>query len=307
MRTDIRPLQGALRTALPELQLTEDAPLSACTTLRLGGPADLLAEPSDEASLGRLLREAASFGVPVTVIGRGSNLLVRDGGIRGLVIRVASAMRDLSVNGETLSAEAGASLAETAALAQRSGLAGLAFASGIPGAVGGGTVMNAGAYGGELKDAITAVEGLRMDGTPFRYAGDEMGFGYRHSRLQDEGGIVTRVSFRLAPGDPKTIAAEMNELNERRRAKQPLDVPSAGSTFKRPEGHFAGALIEQCGLKGYAVGGARVSEKHAGFLVSTGGSAADFEALMDHVARVVLEETGIRLEPEIRILGEAPQ
>ena len=292
---------------LPGVRMTPDAPLSACTTLRLGGPADLLAEPSSPEETAALFRAADELGIPVTVIGRGSNLLVRDGGVRGLTIRIAQGMRGLSVDGNTLTAEAGASLAETAALAQRSGLAGLAIVSGIPGAVGGGTVMNAGAYGGELKDVITWVEGVRPDGIAFSYSGGEMAFDYRTSRLQREPGVVTRVRFALTPGDPKAIAAEMNELNERRRAKQPLDVPSAGSTFKRPEGHFAGALIEQCGLKGYAIGGAQVSEKHAGFLVSAGGTAADFEALMAYVKYTVWAKTGVRLEPEVRIIGEEAQ
>lgn len=291
----------------PGVKMTPDAPLSACTTLRLGGPADLLAEPANADELAKLFRTAAELDVPVTVIGRGSNLLVRDGGIRGLTIRIAQGMRKLSVDGCELTAEAGASLAEAAALAQRNGLAGLAFASGIPGAVGGGTVMNAGAYGGELKDVIARVEGIRPDGSAFSYSGNEMAFGYRTSRLQSEKGVVTRVTFALTPCDPAAIAAEMNELNERRRAKQPLDVPSAGSTFKRPEGHFAGALIEQCGLKGFAIGGARVSEKHAGFLVSTGGTAADFEALMAYVRCVVWAKTGVRLEPEVRVIGEEAQ
>ena len=303
----VRAWTAEMMNRLPGVKMTSDAPLSVCTTLRLGGPADLLAEPASAEEIADLLRVAKEFDVPVTVIGRGSNLLVRDGGVRGLVIRLAQGMRKLSLEGNTIVAEAGASLAEVAALAHRSGLAGLAFASGIPGAVGGGTVMNAGAYGGELKDVISKVEGVDPDGSPFTFDGSEMAFGYRTSRLQHEPGIVTRVTFTLTPGDPKAIAAEMNELNERRRAKQPLDVPSAGSTFKRPEGHFAGALIEQCGLKGYAIGGARISEKHAGFLISTGGTAADFEALIVYVRCVVWAKTGVRLEPEVRIIGEEAQ
>ena len=299
-----RQLAEKLRECLPGLKLTERAPLSCCTSLRLGGPADLLAEPSSQEELQAVLTLAGETGTPVTVIGRGSNLLVRDSGVRGLVIRIAQRMRELSVEGCDLTAQAGASLSEAAALAQRNGLAGLAFASGIPGAVGGGAVMNAGAYGGELKDVVLWVEGIGPDGAVFRRAGTEMGFGYRASRLQDEGGIVTRVGFRLRPGDPKEIAAEMAELNERRRARQPLELPSAGSTFKRPEGHFAGALIEGCGLKGFRLGGAQVSEKHAGFLVNVGGTARDFENLMNHVRRVVLEETGVALTPEVRVIGE---
>ena len=278
--------------------------MASCTTLRLGGPADLLAEPAGADEIRILLREAADAGIPVTVIGRGSNLLVRDGGIRGLVIRIGRGMRAITRDADTLTAEAGASLAELARAAAENSLDGLAFAAGIPGTVGGGLVMNAGAYGGELGDVCAWVEGLRDDGTPVRYTAEEMDFAYRHSRLQAERVIVTRVAFRLTPGDRAAIEAVMADLAARRNGKQPLNLPSAGSAFKRPEGHFAAALIDQCGLKGFAVGGARVSEKHAGFLVNNGKSAADFERLMLEVQRIVLEKTGVRLEPEIRILGE---
>ena len=285
--------------------IRENVPLSACTTLRLGGPADFLAEPGSEAELQEALTWARERGLPVTVIGRGSNLLVRDGGIRGLVIRIAGSLGGLTVAGETLTAGAGAALTEVSRLAADRGLAGLSFAAGIPGSVGGGTVMNAGAYGGELCQTVVSVEGLRPDGTPFRYAAEELGFGYRESRLQHEEVLLTRVEMRLTPGDPEAIRAEMREFNRRRAEKQPLNLPSAGSTFKRPAGGFAAELIDRCGLKGLRIGGAQVSEKHAGFLVNLGGTAADFEALMNEVARRVLQETGVALTPEVRILGEA--
>ncbi len=281
--------------------------MASCTTLRLGGPADLLAEPAGADEIRILLREAADAGIPVTVIGRGSNLLVRDGGIRGLVIRIGRGMRAITRDADTLTAEAGASLAELARAAAENSLDGLAFAAGIPGTVGGGLVMNAGAYGGELGDVCAWVEGLRDDGTPVRYTAEEMDFAYRHSRLQAERVIVTRAAFRLTPGDRAAIEAVMADLAARRNEKQPLNLPSAGSAFKRPEGYFAAALIDQCGLKGFAVGGAQVSEKHAGFLVNTGKRAADFEQLMREVQRIVQEKTGVRLEPEIRILGEAAE
>ncbi len=295
----------AFRAALPAESLQEDCPMSSCTTLRLGGPADLLADPASEDELRRMLALAAEYGLPVTVIGRGSNLLVRDGGIRGLVIRVGPRMKGIRRDGTDLTAMAGTTLSELAHAAAAEGLEGLAFASGIPGTAGGGVIMNAGAYGGELSQTVTLVEGLRMNGDPFRYDNAEMRFGYRESRLQHEDGIVTRVRVSLRPGDPDAIRAAMQELSVKRSEKQPLQQPSAGSTFKRPEGYFAAALIDQCGLKGARIGGAAVSEKHAGFLVNLGGTAADFEALMRHVQTAVYERFGVRLEPEVRILGEA--
>ena len=296
---------GAFENAFPAEALQRDCPMAACTTLRLGGPADLLAEPATEEELLRMLALAGERSVPVTVIGRGSNLLVRDGGIRGLVIRIGRRMKGIETDGTSLMAMAGTTLTELAHHAAVSGLAGLAFASGIPGTVGGGVLMNAGAYGGEMCQVTSWAEGVRPDGSRFRYSRDELGFGYRHSRLQDEDGIVTRAGFTLREGDRAQIEAEMADLNARRSEKQPLQQPSAGSTFKRPDGYFAAALIDQCGLKGMRVGGAAVSEKHAGFLVNLGGTAADFEELMRRVRDIVEEKCGVRLEPEIRILGEA--
>ena len=288
------------------VEIREKVPLSACTSLRLGGPADYFAEPDSPEALTRLLSAARELGLPVTVIGRGSNLLVRDGGIRGLVIRIGRPMSALTRDGLTVTAGAGATLGELARFAAQHSLAGLAFAAGIPGSVGGGTVMNAGAYGGELGERIVRAEGVDLDGAPFDLTNAALGFGYRHSVLQDAvpPKIVTRVTFALQSGNQAEIEAEMAELGRRRAEKQPLNVPSAGSAFKRPAGYFAAALIDQCGLKGYAVGGASVSEKHAGFLISQGGTAADFERLMAEVAGRVEAETGVRLEPEIRVLGE---
>ncbi len=222
---------SAFRAVLPPESLQEDCPMAECTTLRLGGPADLLAEPSDEEELRIMLELAGRFALPVTVIGRGSNLLVRDGGIRGLVIRIGRRMKGIGREGDTLTAKAGTALSELAHHAAREGLAGLAFAAGIPGTVGGGVLMNAGAYGGELSRTVTQVEGLRPDGSSFRFSGGEMGFGYRESRLQHEEGIVTRASFVLQRGDKDAIEAEMADLNARRSEKQPLQQPSAGSTF----------------------------------------------------------------------------
>ena len=286
------------------IKVIRDARMSEYTTLKLGGPADYLAFPTDRVQTAQLLAEAMEAGIPVTVIGRGSNLLVRDGGIRGLVIRIGKEMSRIRIEGNTVRAQAGAMLGTVAAAAAEAGLTGLEFASGIPGNLGGGIYMNAGAYEESLSGIVTRAEGLRPDGTVFSYTGDEMKFGYRTSRAAEENLIVTDAELTLQPGNRDMIRAKMQELNRRRADKQPLNVPSAGSTFKRPEGHFAGALIEQCGLKGYRIGGAEVSTKHAGFLVNQGESAEDFLSLIHYVQKTVEERTGVKLETEVRIIGE---
>ena len=274
------------------------------TTLKLGGPADWMALPASGEEVAAMLQEARENGIPVTVMGHGSNILVLDGGIRGLVIRMSRGMNRIEIRGKTLTAQAGAMMSAAAAAAADAGLAGLEFAGGIPGTVGGGVIMNAGAYGGEMSQAVTQVTGVTKDGSIREVCGDELAFGYRKSAMQENGMTVTRVTFELREDDPAEIRARMADMNRRRAESQPLDVPSAGSTFKRPEGAYAAALIDQCGLKGYAVGGAKVSPKHAGFLVNTGESARDYLELVKTVQRIVEERTGIRLEPEIRIIGE---
>lgn len=279
-------------------------PMSEHTTLKLGGPADFLAFPRSAEEIAALFAEAGAYGLPVTVIGHGSNLLVRDGGIRGLVISVEKNMRKIRRDGNRLIAQAGAMLGSVAAEAAQAGLTGLEFASGIPGTVGGGVTMNAGAYGGEMAQVVTRVKGIRPDGEPVELRREEMQFGYRSSAVREKNFVVTEVTFDLQPGDPEEIRARMAELNAQRAGKQPLDQPSAGSTFKRPEGFFAAALIDQCGLKGYSVGGARVSMKHAGFLVNNGTSSRDYLDLMEKVQQIVEERVGVKLEPEIRIIGE---
>ena len=284
-------------------EVIRDAEMRQYTTLRLGGKADWLAFPRNAEEIAALYAEAGQAGLPVTVIGHGSNLLVLDGGIRGLVIRVEKNMRSIRREGNRLIAQAGAMLGTVAVAAAEAGLAGLEFASGIPGTVGGGMTMNAGAYGGEMSDVTVRVDGITPDGKPVSLNRDEMRFGYRTSAVKQLDFIVTEVTMELQPGDPAEIRAKMSELNARRAEKQPLDIPSAGSTFKRPEGFFAAALIDQCGLKGYSIGGAQVSRKHAGFLVNNGSSSRDYLALVRHVQQVVQEQTGIQLEPEIRIVG----
>ena len=302
---DMSALERRLSKRAPSMRLTRHASMADYTTLRLGGPADLMAEPADEAQLRATLDTAADMGVPVTLMGRGSNLLVLDGGIRGLVIRLCGVMNGVEAEGCILRTGAGALLSSAALAAAERGLSGLAFAGGIPGTVGGGIYMNAGAYGGELGQVTERVEGLTMAGEPFAYTAEEMAFSHRHTRLMEENVVVTRVTFRLAEGGREAILAEMADLKRRRAEKQPLQQPSAGSTFKRPANGYASALIDQCGLKGMQVGGAQVSEKHAGFLVNLGGTAADFLQLMAKVQRAVLDRTGIWLEPEVRIVGEA--
>ena len=284
-------------------EVIRNADMRQYTTLRLGGTADWLAFPRSGEEIAALFEEAGKAGLPVTVIGHGSNLLVLDGGIRGLVIRVEKNMRGIRREGNRLTAQAGAMLGSVAATAAEAGLTGLEFASGIPGTVGGGMTMNAGAYGGELADVTVRVNGIRPDGTPVTLSREEMQFGYRTSAVKTLDIIVTEAEFELQPGDPAEIRARMSELNARRAEKQPLDVPSAGSTFKRPEGFFAAALIDQCGLKGYSIGAAQVSMKHAGFLVNGGSSSRDYLDLVHYVQRIVEERAGVRLEPEIRIIG----
>lgn len=300
----LRELTLRLKNAAPTLQLEENADMARYTTLHLGGPADLMANPDDPAQIPLLIENARALDVPVTVIGNGSNLLVRSGGIRGLVIRICRNLRGVEVNGDRIRAQAGTMMSSLSMAAADCDLGGLTFASGIPGTIGGGVYMNAGAYGGEMSQVVTLVEGYNMAGEPFRYSRPDLHFGYRFSRLMKENKIITHVTVQLPPGQHAELLAEMVDFNRRRAEKQPLTFFSAGSTFKRPEGAFAAQLIDECGLKGARIGGAQVSEKHAGFLINRGGTAEDFLALMAHVQRVVYRQKGVKLEPEIKILGE---
>lgn len=285
-------------------QVFENEPMSRHTTFRVGGPADVLFLPESGEQVAAALNAAKESAVDALVIGNGSNLIVRDGGVRGLVIALGDGMSAIARDGDVVTAQAGASLAKVAAFAQAEGLSGLEFASGIPGTLGGGCAMNAGAYGGQLSDVLIDAEVL-LNGERRTLTNAEMAMGYRTTMPLREGGIVLSARFRLTSDDPEAIAARMRELNARRRDKQPLNCPSAGSTFKRPEGHFAGALIEGAGLKGRSVGGAQVSQKHAGFIVNTGGAtASDILALIKIVQDEVLARYGVALETEVRIVGE---
>ena len=301
----------ALITSLVQANLAPEriipgAPMSRYTTFRVGGPADVLVDVAAAEEIPLALRAARRAGVPVTVIGNGSNLLVRDGGVRGLVLRVGSAFSAIRREGDMLYAQAGALLSACARLAQREGLDGLAELAGVPGTIGGGVIMNAGAYGRELADVVARVDAVALsDSKPLAFEGDALGFSYRHSAMMDANVVVTQVALRLTRGDPEAIAARMEETARLRRDKQPLEYPSAGSTFKRPAGDFAARLIDECGLRGLRVGNAQVSEKHAGFIVNLGQArAADVLALMDEVKRRVLDKAGVLLDPEVRILGE---
>ena len=295
-----------LRAAFPGLDLRENEPLSKHSSFRIGGPAALLLAPASAGELAGLCRFLRARGADPFLLGNGTNLLFPDAGLDKVVVQTCPGVGRIERRDESLTAEAGATLAQLASVAQSAGLAGLEFAHGIPGSVGGGVVMNAGAYGGELKDVVAETEYL--DGVSLErrvLQGGEHEFSYRHSVFSDRPGVVLRTTVRLVPGDPAAIAARMRELADKRRASQPLDMPSAGSTFKRPTGGFAAALIDEAGLKGTAVGGAMVSPKHAGFVVNTGGATADdVLRLIEHIQSVVFERTGILLEPEVRLVRE---
>lgn len=292
-----------VRDYCPGLMIRRNVPLSGYTTLRVGGPAEAFAEPSSEAELDGLLRAARETDTPVLLLGNGSNLLVRDGGFPGVAVHLGRSFAAIQQTDNTLTAQAGALLSSLSRAAQMAGLSGLEFAQGIPGTVGGGVYMNAGAYGGELSQTITAVRVWTDDGI-LEIPGEKMHFSYRHSLTMEKGYLVLGASFSLMQDNPQAIEEKMRDYAARRREKQPLEYPSAGSFFKRPEGHYAGALIEQAGLKGASVGGAQVSEKHAGFLINRGGATAqDFLRLMTQVQETVEKKFQVRLEPEVRIIG----
>ena len=287
--------------------LRADEPMARHTTFQIGGPADRFLTVENAAQLQGLLSCLRQAGIPYLVLGKGSNLLVSDKGIRGAVLHLGGDFKKVEVlpDGRTLRAGAGAPLASVCALARERSLTGLEFAWGIPGSVGGGAYMDAGAYGGEMRDVVSRVLHLGPDGAPGEARGEELCFGYRKSRYTGGEDIITAVEFTLQPGDPAAIAGKMEELMARRKDKQPYDMPSAGSVFKRPQNGFAAALIEQCGLKGRRVGGAQVSEKHAGFIVNTGGATCqDVLELISIIQKTVEEQTGTRLECEVRVTGE---
>lgn len=293
----------ALKEIVPAERILFQEPMKLHTTFRIGGPADCLIYLENEDQLCRIQKYLRLVDVPYTVIGNGSNLLVDDGGYRGIVLVIGKYMSRIEVKDTCLESEAGALMSQVAKIAKENGLTGLEFAAGIPGTVGGGAVMNAGAYGGEMSQVVTTVTVVNRNGEIMELDNSTMEYGYRTSVIQNQPFVVTKVTFRLQPGDPQEIAAKMEELAIRRREKQPLEYPSAGSTFKRPEGHFAGQLIMEAGLRGYSVGGAKVSDKHCGFIINTGNATAeDVKDVIWEVQRRVKERFHVDLEPEIKML-----
>ncbi len=305
-RENLEKAVAAVKEALPGMTLLEREPMSQHSSFRIGGPVRALAVPSDVTSLTKLCSVLKQNHIAPMMLGNGTNILFPDEGLdQVFLVSTEKLTKMFLLPDGALYAEAGVSLSKLASFAQQNGLAGLEFASGIPGTVGGGTIMNAGAYGGELKDAIESVVCLYVpDQRLYELTREQCAFAYRSSLFKKLGGcLVLSVVFRLEKGDGEAIAAKMRELNERRRDKQPLDLPSAGSAFKRPEGYYAAALIDEAGLKGYTVGGAQVSEKHAGFVVNIGGATShDVYDLMMHVRNTVYREKGVQMEPEIIIL-----
>ncbi len=288
-----------------EGSVRKQEPMAKHTTFRIGGPARCFVAPETVEELTQLMLLCKAEKVPFFILGQGSNLLVRDGGIDGVVIQIGERFSGYQIRGKRIYAQAGILLSRLGSAAKSAGLTGLEFAAGIPGTLGGGIVMNAGAYGGELKDVVAEVQLMDFNGDLHKRNGGEMQFSYRHSIVQEQPMIVIGATLELAAGDRDEIAKRMEELAVARRTKQPLEYPSAGSTFKRPEGYFAGKLIMDAGLRGYQVGGAQVSEKHCGFVINRGGAtAADVTQLMEDVRNQVYEKFQVKLEPEVRLVGE---
>lgn len=298
------PLEWRLRAIVGEENLLVNEPMSEHTTFEIGGPADFYVIPEDFDEVRDVIAACKDAGVDYFVLGCGSDLLVSDEGYRGVIVAVADGLVGVSVEDDEICCQAGVGLREASEMACELGLSGLEFACGIPGSVGGACFMNAGAYGGCMADALKEVRVLLPDGSVVDVPAGELDLGYRKSRIADEGWVVLSATFGLNPGDPQKIRATMDDLTHQREEKQPLELPSAGSTFKRPEGHFAGKLITDAGLKGYQSGGAAVSKKHAGFVVNVGGAtASDVHAVIEHVQDEVERQFSVRLEPEVRFLG----
>ena len=300
---DLTVFQEKVSALISDVELRFFESMSRHTSFRIGGAAEVMAFPKNTKELSELLKTSALLDVKPVILGAGTNVLAPDKGMDGLVICLKDCLSGMEQLDDTrIRVAAGVTMTRAAVFAANLGLSGMEFAHGIPGTVGGGIYMNAGAYGGELKDICESVDVMDPDGSLRTVPADQMGFSYRHSILEEKPGIVTGVVFRLVPQDPEQIRAKMKELQGKRFASQPLDLPSAGSAFKRPVGGYAAALIDEAGLKGYTVGGAAISTKHAGFAVNIGGATAkDVQALLRQVSDIVFEKSGIRLEPEVRI------
>ena len=295
----------ALREALPKEQLLTDEPMARHTTFLIGGKADVFVLPASIEELLEVLKLTKRYSVPLTVLGNGSNVLVRDGGIRGAVVSFGKPFSHIEREGTRILAGAGATLGTVSLFAASHALSGLEFAVGIPGSLGGAVFMNAGAYDGEMKDAVVSVEVMTRDGKVKILGREDLQFAYRHSALQAADVIVLTVKLQVKEGDTASIQAKMDDFSQRRISKQPLDMPSAGSTFKRPEGHFVGQMVEESGLKGFRIGGAEVSVKHAGFIVNANNaSAADVLQLIEYIKIRILKNYNVALVPEILVLGE---
>lgn len=295
-----------LKEFLRSEQFIFNAPMNEHTTFKIGGAADVLIFPSSAEEISQIFKLVNEFKLPCFILGNGSNVLVRDKGIRGVVVKFTEKFfGDIRCKGQRLIACAGAKLKDVATFAAENGLTGLEFACGIPGSIGGAIFMNAGAYDGEMKNIVASVKSVNCSGEFVEFSGSSLNLGYRHSIFQENGYAICEVELILQRGNVDGIKNKMKDLTQRRESKQPLDLPSAGSTFKRPKGHFAGTLIDKTGLKGLRVGGAMVSEKHAGFVVNTGGATAqDVLNLIEEVKRRVYDFHGIKLSPEVRIIGE---
>ncbi len=294
-----------LKQVIPPELIKINESMKNHTSFKIGGPADILILPSESSQVLSAVEISKRCSVPYTVMGNGSNLLVRDGGIRGIVIKLAEKFSRVEITGNIVKTQAGTLLAVLANKAVRASLAGLEFASGIPGTIGGAVVMNAGAYGGEMKDVVQKVTVLEESGSVISLDKEAMAFGYRTSAIQGSSKIVLEVELLLEPGDYEESKAKIAELARRRREKQPLEYPSAGSAFKRPVGYYAGKLIEDSGLKGMRVGDAQISEKHSGFIINLGNATArDVIELIEKVKQRVKERFGVDLQPELKIVGE---
>jgi UDP-N-acetylmuramate dehydrogenase len=302
---DIGYIAGRLGSITGEERIKLNELMKNHTSFRVGGPADILVCPDSIVRLAEIVKECRKNNVPFYIMGNGTNLVVTDKGIRGVVIKTCGSLCGVRVEGDTIQADCGALLSKVAKAALEHSLAGLEFASGIPGTVGGAVCMNAGAYGREIKDVVVRTEYLDAENEIKVMSREQHEFSYRSSRIQKEGGIVLRTVIKLDKGEHQAIKSLMDDLNRRRKDKQPLELPSAGSVFRRPEGYYAGKLIEDCGLKGFSIGGAQVSEKHCGFIVNRGNAAAaDIIELVNHIKDCVQSKYGIRLKTEIKILGE---
>ncbi len=296
--------QDSLEKILSQGTLLVNEPMHKHTSFSIGGPADYFVSVANADELSEVCRLCRSQGVPFYIVGNGSNLLVSDRGVRGVVIHLGKLFSDVERRGDILTVQAGAPMFKVARTALEASLAGFEFAAGIPGSFGGAVAMNAGAYGGEMKDILVDVEVLTPEGERLTLAAEEMDLSYRHSIVFDKDYIVLSARIKLIPGEADRIRARMEELSQARREKQPLEYPSAGSTFKRPTGYFAGKLIQDAGLKGYTVGGARVSEKHSGFVINQGGATAEEVCfLIRQVQKKVRDRFGVDLETEVRFLG----